>query len=205
MAIEIAILVATCITIIFTILMFIYVVINVQYAKNTFKQNEESDKFNYTYQFYKDFNQEYASNFDTIVKIDKEKIDERRTELWIKAREISEFFSYLGQSLKAKKVDLDNIFNFFYKYLFEYGTFTTFVNNVQDICSKQEWKDSEKLLKVARDNFNYLMNEISKTNKDYENYFDLVKNKIPVHHIVYVSGTVRITGNISAKIVSKKS
>jgi hypothetical protein len=200
-----ATLIVACITAIFTIAMFILVLISVLYAKHTYKQNAESDKFNYTYQFYKDFKQDYASNFDSIVKIDKEEINERRTELWFKARGISEFFSYLGQSLKAEKVDLDNIFKFFYKYLFEYGTFTTFINNIKEICSRQEWKDSEKLLKVARDNFNYLMNEISKTSKDYENYFDLVKNNIPVHHIVIVSETVRITGNISVKVTSKKS
>ena len=202
---DITMLVATCVTTIFTIAMFIYVVFSVRYAKKTYKQNEESNKFNYTYQFYKDFKQDYADNFDIIVKIDKEKIDEKRTELWIKAREISEFFSYLGQSLKAEKVDIDNIFRFFYKYLFQYGTFTTFINNIKEICSKQEWKDSEKLLKVAKDNFNYLMNEISKTNKDYEKYFDLVKNNIPAHHIVVVSSTVRVIGNVSAKTTIKKS
>ena len=194
---------ATIITSVFTIAMFILVCASVCYAVRTYKQNEAANKFNVAYQFFKDFKDNYVKGFNEILRADTNTIRANKAEFWFKARDICKFFSFLGQSLKTGKVDIKNIYTFFYEYLFDQGNLTLFLKNVKLIYSDREWENSEKLLCTARDNFNYLINEIGKTDQEYQQYKDLVKNNVNALYKKYLFGSINIKGSLKAKITNK--
>lgn len=196
--------VATYIIMVFTIAMFFLVFSSLIYAKVTYTQNIKNSKFNITYQFYKDFKHNYFNHFDEIIRADEGRIKVNKAELWFKARELSKFFSYLGQLVKIKLLDLENIFYFFNEYLFDKNTFLKLIDKINKIYSGTEWDNSEKLLSGARDNFNFLMNEIAKTDVELSEFKDLVRNKIPALHKQYISGSIRIIGEISLNSKNKE-
>lgn len=193
---------ATIITTVFTFAMFVLVCASVRYVVITYKQNEEANKFNVTYQFFKDFKDNYVKDFDEILRADTNTISVNKTGLWFKARDICKFFSFLGQSLNMGKVDLKNIHTFFYEYLFDQGNLTLFLNQVKLIYSERKWKNSEKLLSIYRDSFNYLINEIGKTDSEYQEYKDLVKKNVNVIFKKYLFGSLTFKGSLGTKKIT---
>lgn len=196
---------ATIVTSVFTVTMFILVGASVCYAVRTYKQNEETNKFNVAYQFFKDFKDNYVKDFNEILHADLNKIRVNKAELWRKARELCKFFSFLGQLLNIEKVDLKNIYTFFYEYLFDQGNLTLFLKQVKLISSDREWGESESLLGIVRDNFNYLINEIGETDQEYQQYKDLVRNNVPALYKKYLFGSINLKGSLNAELTKKSN
>jgi len=190
---------ATIATTVFTFAMFVLVCASVRYAVITYKQNKEDNKFNVAHQFFRDFKGNYVKDFDEILRADKNTIRVNKAELWVKAKGICKFFSFLGQSLNMGKVDLKNIYTFFYEYLFDQDNLTLFLKQIKLIYSERKWGNSEMLLSFYRDGFNYLINEIGKTDPEYQEYKDLVRKNVNVIYKKYLFGSLIFKGSLSIK------
>lgn len=170
-------------------------------AIRAYRHKEEADKFNVAYRFFRHFKNNHVKDFDEILRADKNTIGANKTKLWYKARDICKFFSFLGQSLKMKRVNLEYIQTFFHEYLFDPGNFKLFLKQVKLIYSDGKWKSSDMLLHELRENFAYLIDEIEKADPRYQKheYKGSVRKYVNVIYKKYLFGSLIFKGSLGVK------
>ena len=186
------------------LIMLIVVTTAFIYAIKSYEKEERNRKFITAYNFYNDFNENYFIDFQYIIELDQEILETNRNENIIKGKKIIHFLSRMGLVLRAGQTDIESLNHFFYLDLFQRETIKKLLDNLSNIFSDRTLTNDEKILSIARDDFNYLINAISSTKKELNIFFNKVKEKIPAIYRAYLEGKLQFSGNLTSKVTIDK-